>query len=595
MPETLVHRLLDFAAKQPSAPALHGLAPDGTPTHWTWGDYGEQVREIAAGLVVLGVESGACVSILASNRPEWVIAEFGIMAANAVPAPMYATLLAEQVAFILNHADAKVVFCDSDAQARKLKAAAGDRPLTLVGLVPLTEPGVVAWDDLRARGRAQLSLAEDRLAQVDPDALGLLIYTSGTTGEPKGVMLRHRGLCVMSDAVLDRFPQIKAGVHYVSYLPLCHVAEQLMTNYLQTTTGGEVTFIDDPKNLRPALEAVRPQVVLGVPRVWEKIQAALEARLREATGIKARLASWALAIELAGFDADVARDDGEVRIGFLRGLARRLVITPILQKLGLDRADVCVTGAAPISESTLRFFASIGLTIYEGYGMTETSGVATSAEYRRPRFGTVGKPLPGVEVKIADDGEILLRGVIMTTGYLHRPQLTAELLDDDDWVHTGDLGSLDAEGNLKITGRKKDILITAGGKNIAPAELEAYIQTVDGIAQAVVVGDRKPYLAALVTLDPEALAAVAKGAGVEEAGAATLAADPRVQAWVQAQVESHCNSKVARVQTVKKTAVLPAEFTVDGGELTPTMKVKRKVVHQRYANEIAKLYTTQQG
>ncbi len=590
MPDTLVHRLLDRARRQPAAPALHGRGPDGRPTHWTWADYGRQVREVAAGLVTLGVQSRDCVSILADNRPEWVIAEFGVMAANAVPAPMYATLQAEQVAFILGHADVTVVFCDSDTQARKLKEAAGDRTLTIIGLVPLTEPDVVAWDDLLAKGRAELPRAQARLDAVDADAMGLLVYTSGTTGEPKGVMLRHRGLCVMSDAVLDRFPQIRAGVHYVSYLPLCHVAEQLMTNYLQTATGGEVTFIANPNDLRPALEAVRPQVVLGVPRVWEKIQAALEAKLREATGVRAQLAEWALATELAGFDADVARNDGQVRLGVARRLARALVITPILQKLGLDRTDVAVTGAAPISVATLRFFASIGITIYEGFGMSETSGVATCTEYRRPRFGTVGRPLPGVECRIAEDGEILLRGVIMTTGYLHRPALTAELIDAQGWVHTGDLGSLDAEGNLRITGRKKDIIITAGGKNIAPAELEAHIQTIEGVARAVVVGDRMPYLAALITLDPEALDPLADAAGVPRAEAATLAMDAKVQAWIQAQVETHCNQKVARVQTIKRVAVLPVEFTVEGGELTPTMKVKRAVVHERYADEIAGLY-----
>ena len=458
-------------------------------------------------------------------------------------------------------------------------------------MVPFELDGAVPLEEIRALGRDTLEVADARFANVDPDALALLIYTSGTTGESKGVMLRHRSMVVMAEATLERFPHLRDGMRYVSYLPLCHVAEQLMTNYLQLSTGGEVTFVDDPAGIRDALVAVRPQVFLGVPRVWEKMQAALEARLRGATGIRAALASWALATELKAFDADIARDDGKVRMSMFRRLARRLVISRIHEALGLDQVTVAVTGAAPIGLSTLRFFASLGIIVYEGYGMSETSGVATCASYLRPRFGTVGRALDGVEIAIADDGEILLRGEIMTQGYLDRPTLTAELIDDDGWVHTGDLGSLDQEGNLTITGRKKDILITAGGKNVAPAELEAYIQSVEGIGQAMVVGDAKPYLAAVITLDPEALDAVAQGAGVATGqSVAALAGAPEVADWVQAQVEAHCNAKVARVQQVKKTRVLPVEFTPEGGELTPTMKLRRKVVHERYAADIDALY-----
>ncbi|MEM6925344.1 MAG: long-chain fatty acid--CoA ligase [Myxococcota bacterium] len=591
MGPTLVHRLMHFAGDRPDAPALHGLDPEGQPFVLTWGEYGLGAREVAAGLAGLGIEAGQRVGIIADNRPEWVMAQMGIMATGAVPAPMYATLLAEQIAFCLDHADIQLAFCDSEAQAAKLRAAAGDRDLRIVGLVPFEGEDVMSLDELRALGRADLSVADARIEALDPDAMGLLIYTSGTTGEPKGVMLRHRGLTIMADATLKRFPLLAGGYRYVSYLPLCHVAEQLMTNYSQLTGGSEVWFIDDPKNLRDALVEVHPQVVLGVPRVWEKMQAALEARLREATGVRAMLAKWALATELAGFDADVKRDDGKQRIGLRRRIARRLVIDRIKDAIGLDQVQVAVTGAAPISESTLRFFASIGITLYEGYGMSETSGIATAAEYLRPRFGTVGRALDSVEIRIADDGEILMRGPIMTTGYLHRPALTAELIDDDGWVHSGDLGSIDDEGNLRITGRKKDILITAGGKNIAPAELESYIQSIDGVGQAMVVGDRKPYLSALITLDPEALPAVAKGAGIPEADLPTLAKSPEVGAWVQAQIEEVCNTRVAQVQTIKRSSVLPVEFTVDGGELTPTMKLKRRIVGDRYAAAIEALYT----
>ena len=590
---TLLHRLLSYAESQPKAPALHGRGPDGTPTHWTWADYATQVREVAAGLATLGVGPRDRVAILAGNRPEWVIAQYGIMAANAVPAPMYATLTVPQVKFILEHSGSKAVFCDSLEQAQKLRDAGGDS-LHIISLVPFEMEGVTSLASLRASGESALDEIGQRIESVDPDALALLIYTSGTTGEPKGVMLRHRSMVVMADAVLARFPHLKPGIRYLSYLPLCHVAEQLMTNYLQLSSGGEVTFHDDPATLRDVLTDVRPQVFLGVPRVWEKMQASLESRLRESSGLRATLARWALRTELAAFKADVKRDDGQVRMGLRRQIARRVVIDRIRGAIGLDQVTVAVTGAAPISVSTLEFFASLGITIYEGYGMSETSGVATAARYQRPRFGTVGQPIDGVEVRIAEDGEILLRGEIMTRGYLDRPALTAELIDDDDWVHTGDLGALDDEGNLKITGRKKDIIITAGGKNIAPAELEGYIQSIEGIGQAMVVGDRKPYLAALITLDPEALGAVAEGAGVggDSWTVDQLANDTKVAAWIQAQIEQHCNTNVARVQQVKRSQVLPVEFTVEGGELTPTMKLRRNVVTDRFGDVIESIYTS---
>ena len=275
-------------------------------------------------------------------------------------------------------------------------------------------------------------------------------------------MLTHRNIIAVSDGMMAGFPSMAEPGSYVSYLPLCHVAEQQMTNYVQMATGGEVTFLDDPTKLLDTLKVAQPTIFLGVPRVWEKIEAALSARLGQATGARKAMASWAMSSELRGFDQDVARNDGRVRVGLTRGLARRGVLQRVWAGLGLNRLKLAVTGGAPMPEQTMRFFASLGIVIYDGYGMSETAGVATAPTQGRPRFGTVGRALPGLELRIAEDGEVMLRGPSMTSGYYDRPQWTSELYDDEGWLFTGDLGRLDDEGNLVITGRKKEIIITAG-------------------------------------------------------------------------------------------------------------------------------------
>jgi long-subunit acyl-CoA synthetase (AMP-forming) len=405
-------------------------------------------------------------------------------------------------------------------------------------------------------------------------------------------MLTHEGIELIAKAVVEVFPFLaKTETRSVSYLPLCHAAEQGITNFAGLATGGQIFFCADLTQIKDFLVDVHPTIFLAVPRVWEKFEAALRGKLAEATGVKAKLAAWARKTELEAFKQEMAT--GRPVSSLSRNLANKLVIGKIKEALGLDAMQVALSGAAPISVSTLEFFASIGLPIHEGYGMTETSAFASVQPYGQLRFGTIGKPLPGVEVKIADDGEIMLKGINMVKGYLRLPEKTSELYDDEGWMHTGDLGALDDAGYISITGRKKDLIITAGGKNVAPAEMEGYLQSIPGVGQAVVVGDRQPYLSALIVLDPEALPELEVASQISGlSDVATAARNPEVKRYIEQEMEHACNSKVARYQTIKKIQVLPTTFSVDGGELTPTLKVKRNIVNEKYASEIAAFYAS---
>ncbi len=591
--DTLVHRIASWAQDRRDTPALHDRSASGEWVSLTWAEYWTAVRETAKGLIALGHTAGECVAIVGANQSEWVIAQFGIMAARGVPAPIYVTNTAEQMAYIVKHSRARLAFVGDAEQLGKFREgiAAGWMELeSILTLNPL-EDGLMTLSGLRALGREQDDAELDaRLDALTDQETALLIYTSGTTGVPKAVTLNHRGMIQCGEGVVTHFPELKAqseSYRSVSYLPLCHIAEQVFTNLLHIVTGGKVFFCPDLKEIKDFLVSVRPTIFLGVPRVWEKFQAVLEGKLSAQTGFKGWLTAWALRTELAAFREETSTGRPASSLG--RTLANKLVISKVKSALGLQDLAASATGAAPIGVETLEFFASLGITVYEGYGMSETTGIATCPVAGRPRFGTVGIALPGVELKIAEDGEVLMRGEMMTREYLHMPEQTAELLDADGWLHSGDLGSLDADGYLQITGRKKDLIITAGGKNVAPIELESYIKSIPGVGQAVVVGDRQPYLCALVTLDAESLHEIETRLGLS-GDLSTLAARPEVSAYIQAEIETRCNAKVARYQTIKKIDVLLTEFTVETGELTPTMKIKRNVVSEKYRDAIAAFY-----
>jgi long-subunit acyl-CoA synthetase (AMP-forming) len=595
---TLPGHIARQASERPHRKALSEIGPDGEWVSTTWGEYWDAVRNLAKGLMALGVQPGDGVALVGNNRRDWVISQMGISAAGAIPAPIYVTNTVEQVAYIVKHCRAKIAICDNQDQLDKYLAGL-DRGLIeldhIITMDPIdnVRPMVTSLADVITRGSAEPDdELERRMEAVKPDDIALLIYTSGTTGVPKGAMVTHNGIHAMGTSFVDTYPELEEfdPFRYVSYLPLCHVAEQIFTNFIGLRWGSETYFCADLTKIKDHLVAARPHFFFAVPRVWEKFEAALTANLLTATGLKAKLAAWARRVELQSVKRSM--ETGKDVDTFQRRLANKLVISKIKSAIGLDELFGAGSGAAPAARSTLEFFASVGLIIHEGFGMTETTGMATAQPLNRPHFGSVGRALPGVEIRIADDGEILLRGPNMVPGYLHMPEETAALYTDDGWLLTGDLGALDEDGFLTITGRKKDLLITAGGKNVAPAEMENHLQGIPGVGQAVVVGDRQPYLCAILALEEEGLPELCNAAGVPVASLAELAGNEKVRAFLADRIDSDCNTKVARYQTIKKFKVLPHMLSVEGGELTPTMKVKRNVINDKYKAIIDGMYAS---
>jgi long-subunit acyl-CoA synthetase (AMP-forming) len=596
---TMVHEVLgETVAKYGERAALR-VKSGGSWKTTTWREYGRDVRLAARALMKLGVERGQGVSLIGQNSPEWLIADVGAIFAGAMPAGIYTTNSHEQVRYITDHCEAKVSFADTAAQVAKF-VAEKDRMPRLEVVVQMTgKPAadagggklrVLGWEEFLALadGVTESDL-EARLKEQKPDDVCTLIYTSGTTGEPKAVMITHTNVVWTASSLLDA---LKLGPDEVSisYLPLSHIAEQTLTIHGPMAMGSVVYFAESIEKLGDNLAEVRPTVFMGVPRVWEKIQAKMQAAGAKAPPMRKKLVAWARKTGLAG---GFAEQRGEKK-PLLFPVAKKIVFDKVRERLGLDRARLCVTSAAPISRDTLEFFLALGIPLLEVYGMSECTGPGTYSPPDRYRTGKCGVCLPGAEIKLAEDGEICMRGKHVFKGYLKDPESTANALDADGWLHSGDIGTIDAEGFLQITDRKKDILITAGGENIAPQVLEGHLKGIPVVAQAVVIGDRRKYLSALVTLDPERVKTEAELAGSPARSVDDAAKCDLFRRHLEKQIET-VNEKLARVQTIKRFTIIAQEFTIDGGELTPTMKVKRKVVNEKYKIEIEALYPPEPG
>jgi long-chain acyl-CoA synthetase len=586
--ETIPQRVLGNAAQLGSAPAYYARGETGWEAT-SWQTYGAEVRRAGAALTALGVDAGQPVCILGANRPEWVIFDVGAMAAGAVPAGIYTTSSPGECAYILDHSEAPVLLVENEAQWQKIASVRDQLPqLRHVVMMraggAVDDPMVIGWDDFLSRADGAEGNLDDRMAALRPDTVSTLIYTSGTTGRPKGVMLTQDNLAWTAGQACDMVGATEKE-RVLSYLPLSHIAEQMFTIHIASVTGYPVYYAESLDKLLPNMLEVKPTMFFGVPRVWEKFHAGVLEKLAENHGPKEKVIQRATAV-----GAQVTRR----RAGGLGAsftdvaqykLFDKLVYSKVKEGLGLGESRMCVSGAAPIAAEVLEFFAGLGLPVYEVYGQSEDSGPTSFNVPGRTRFGTVGPPFPGVEVKIASDGEIIVRGRNVFAGYFKDPEATAEALLDG-WLHSGDLGEFDADGFLTITGRKKDIIITAGGKNVAPKLLEGGIRSHPLVSEAVVIGDRRKFLSALVSLDSEAVERFMKERD--------LSGPPEQSEAIRAEIQQTVdtvNSEMARVEQIKKFTILPRELSIAEGELTPTLKVKRNIVTSHFEPEIEAMYS----
>lgn len=591
--KTIVDYFNRNADRHGDKPAIH-WKENGEFQHLTWSRYRDVVHQAAAGLVSLGVQSEEFVAIMAGNRPEHVIADYAVVHSGATPVTIYSTLAVNQIQYIANNCQATVAILENLEYMKRWEEIRSELPnLRYVVLMEGAEnydtaDWVLSWDDLLARGTQKLQEDEEAVNRavdsITPDTLATLIYTSGTTGTPKGVMISHRNV-VWTVECLRRGASLKLGARMVSYLPLAHIAERLATHYLGTYLAGEVWFCPNLSGVLEYILEARPTLFVGVPRVYEKFHSRLMARFEEASGIKGLLLKKALETNAARVEAEDQGGSGSA----LAGILDKIALSKVRDGLGMDQVEIAITAAAPINPDLIRFFQTIGVPLFELYGMSETTGPATSNVPGSARIGSVGKPLPGVGVKIEEDGEVLMSGGVITAGYYKLPDASAETFDSDGWLHSGDLGRLDEDGFLWIVGRKKEIIITAAGKNVAPAKLETLLGNHPLISKACMVGDGRKFLTMVIALDHEEAPAWAEAHGLPYTDLASFTTLPEVQDEIKTAVES-ANESVARVEQIKKWIVVRDEWTPDSGEVTPSLKLKRRVVLEKYADEIESLY-----
>ena len=557
---------------------------DGSWHEWSFAELGAGVRELARGLAALGLAPGDRVAILGETRPEWTLADAAALAAGLVVVPVYQTNSPEECRYVIDHSGARAIILENATQLEKIEAVKGDLG-GLEHVVSMEDTGrTTTVADLRARaGETPEEELRARLDAVGPDDVATIVYTSGTTGPPKGCELTHRNVLFTGDAYVQQI-HLRPPATLFMFLPLAHALARVV-QMVSLQTGATLAFWSgDSRKLVEDVGAASPTHFPSVPRVFEKIHARVLARGQEGSAIKQRLFAWAIATGRRARPAMRAGNASPV-LKARFALADRLVLSKVRDLFG-GRLELALTGAAPIPLEVLEFLDACGITVLEGYGMTETCAAATLNTPEDPRFGTVGPPLPGTDVKIAEDGEILLSGPNVFKGYHRNEEATRDVFDGDA-VRTGDLGELDGRF-LRITGRKKDLIITSSGKNISPTNIENALRESRWISQAVVHGDNRSYLVALLTLDPDEAPALAAELGIE-GDPATMAGHPAVIEAMQKEVDQ-ANARFARIEQVKKFTVLDQDLSQENGELTPTMKVKRAVVEKRYADTFSALY-----
>jgi long-subunit acyl-CoA synthetase (AMP-forming) len=580
---TLATAFTATAAVNPDAVALRTT---GDGVTFTWRQYAERVRSIAAGLYAIGVRRGDRVALMMVNRPEFHLVDVAALQLGACPFSVYNTLTADQISYVFGNAGNTVVVCDS-AFVKTVLAAGGD--VEHVISVDGEAEGAITLAELEAKGDAAFDLAA-QIAEVSPDDLATIIYTSGTTGPPKGAELTHENIVAIATAAKELFV-MSPGDRAVSYLPSAHIADRVTAHYFGVMFGCVVTSVADPRKIVEAMPDVRPKVLMGVPRIWQKlkvgIDAALEAEPKEA---KRKIANWAIATGMKTAELKLANKSVPPLLNLKHGIADKLVLSKLRHKLGLDTLEIGVTGAAPIAAETLAYFWGLGIPVYEVWGLSETGGLGTANRPGEIKLGTIGKVSPGCELRLAEDGELLLRGPSITRGYRHDPEKTAEAIDADGWFHTGDIGQIDTEGFVTIVDRKKEIIINSAGKNMSPSNIETALKAASSlIGQAVTIGDNRPYNTALIMLDPDVGIGLAEKLGLPDASAGTLAANESVRELVITAVRDG-NTRLAKVEQVKRFYIANSYWEPGGDELTPTLKLRRKPIAEKYAHEIDDLY-----
>jgi long-chain acyl-CoA synthetase len=567
----------------------------------TWRDFGDMARAIGLGLVRLGFEPGETASVLANTRREWLYADLGVLGTGGVCSGIYPTDAASQVEYLMADSRSVYLFVEDEEQLDKALEVRARLPLLrriivfdMEGLHRYSDPMVMSLEELHRLGaehhHAHPQLWEQRLASRQPEDLAILIYTSGTTGKPKGAMLSHRNVLSATRGHVAVLPQTESDER-VCFLPLCHVAERIAGAYLSLYTGTVLNFVENPETIPENVREIAPTVFLGVPRIWEKFYSAITIRLKEATPLERRAYAAAIGIGQRVAERRINGEDISPALRVAFWLARTLVLNNVRKLIGVHRCKWIVTAAAPISPELLRWYMALGIEVIEAYGLTECSGAASANPIGRPRPGTVGLSVPYGEIALSPEGEILISGDHVFQGYLNLPEKTADTVIDG-WLRTGDVGRFDDDGYLRITDRLKDIIVTAGGKNVTPSELENQIKFSPYITDAVVIGDRRPYLTCLVMIDHDNVEKFAQDHDIPFTNFASLCRAPEILELIQGEVD-RVNAAFARVEQIKQFRLIENKLTAEDEELTPTMKLKRKLVNEKYKPLIEAMYRGQ--
>jgi long-chain acyl-CoA synthetase len=593
MPERSVYELFRQVRSEHADTIAYRFKQAGQWHDVTWAEQFEACRLVARALMALGVRAGDRVAVLSDTKLDWVRADFGIHSCGAVTVGIYPSNLAEDCAYILNHCEAEVLFVENQAQLDKILSVRPNLPKLRL-LIRFEGPGdpsagVLSWDEFVARaGETSEDDFEERAAGIRPEDPASFVYTSGTTGVPKGVIITHRNLLFTAGSAAACLDLIQYQVTLL-FLPLAHVFARL-TVYFCLRSVVTVAFAESIQTVGDNLKEVRPHFIASVPRIYEKVYDRITSNAREAGGIKSKLFDWAIGVGLRVSRLQQAREPIPRGLALRRAVADRLVFRKIQAAMG-GRMTWAVSGAAPLNKQIAEFFHACGLLLLEGIGMTENTSFSNVNRHAHYKFGTVGPVGPGIEMRVAEDGEILYRGDNVMKGYFKDPRATAETIDEDGWLYTGDVGEIDEDGFLRVTDRKKDLIITAGGKNIAPQRIEQALGTSRFITQSMAYGDKRKYITALVALNAEAVESWAAEQGVSIERGEALAVEPRVLELVNAEVQ-RINKGLASFETVKKVRILPRELTIEDGELTPSMKIKRRVVAEKYAALLDDMYET---